>query len=106
MISGIQSLWGEDKYLALLVTFFALFAPMMKTIGLSLIQFELLSERAKPSVHFIGKLAMADVFIIAISCVVFKGIDIGKIEILLGTYLFSACVIFSLIVSSFTRTRW
>ena len=35
IVSGIQSLWAEDKYLALLVTFFALFAPVTKTIGSS-----------------------------------------------------------------------
>ena len=43
IISGVQSLWAEDKYLALIVTIFALFAPMTKTIGISLIQFNLLS---------------------------------------------------------------
>ena len=105
IISGIQTLWSEDTYLALLVTFFALFAPLVKTISLSLIQFDLLSKRTQPSVDFIGKLAMADVFIIAILCVVFKGIDIGKIEVLWGTYLFSTCVVCSILISSFNRVK-
>lgn len=105
IISGVQSLWAEDKYLALIVTFFALFAPMTKTIGISLIQFNLLSKKVKPTLQFIGKLAMADVFIIAITCILIKGIDIGKMEILYGTYLFSACVVASIIISHFSTSK-
>ena len=41
VISGLQSLWRTDVFLALLVTVFALFAPYMKTIGLALVQFRL-----------------------------------------------------------------
>ena len=36
VISGLQSLWESDVFLALLVTFFALFAPYLKTLGLAL----------------------------------------------------------------------
>jgi len=104
IVSGIQSLWAEDKYLALLVTFFALFAPVTKTIGLSLIQFDLLSEKVKPAIHFIGKLAMAEIFIIAFTCILIKGVGVGQMEILWGTYLFSLCVIASTIVSYFSKT--
>jgi paraquat-inducible protein A len=103
VVTGIQSLWSEDKYLALLVTFFALFAPMAKTIGLSLVQYDLLSEAVKPVIHFIGKLAMADVFIIAITCILIKGVGIGKMDVLWGTYLFSFCVIMSTIISYFSK---
>ena len=42
VISGLQSLWGTDVFLALIVTAFALFAPYLKTIGLALVQFRLL----------------------------------------------------------------
>ena len=41
ILSGLQALWGSDVYLALLVTFFALFAPYVKTIGLALLHFNL-----------------------------------------------------------------
>ena len=68
IISAIQSLWSQDKYLALEVTFFALFAPMVKTVGISLIQFKFLSGQVKLILQFIGKLALEDVFIIAIIC--------------------------------------
>ena len=45
VISGLQSLWGSDVFLALLVTFFALFAPYTKTIGLALIHFGYLRRK-------------------------------------------------------------
>ena len=37
VITGLQSLWGSDAALALIVTFFAIFAPYLKTIGLEYI---------------------------------------------------------------------
>ena len=43
VISGLQSLWDSDVFLALIVTIFALFAPYLKTIGLALVHFDLLS---------------------------------------------------------------
>ena len=59
VITGLQSLWGSDVVLALLVTFFAIFAPYLKTIGLALVQWGLLDPRAQPVLHLLGKLAMA-----------------------------------------------
>ena len=49
VVTGLQSLWESDAALALLVTFFAIFAPMLKTLGLSLIQFGLLSRSVLPA---------------------------------------------------------
>ncbi len=34
VITGLQSLWASDVFLALIVTFLAIFAPFMKTLGL------------------------------------------------------------------------
>ena len=77
VITGLQSLWGSDAALALLVTFLAVFAPYAKTIGLALVQFRLASPRLLPALHFFGRLAMADVFLIAIYIVVAKGVGVG-----------------------------
>ena len=38
VISGLQALWSSDVFLALLVTFFAIFAPYMKVIGTGLVR--------------------------------------------------------------------
>ena len=96
VLSGVRSLWASDIFLALVVTVFALFAPYVKTIGLALVQFERLSPRALPALGIIGKLAMADVFLIALYITVAKGIGIGRIEVAWGLYLFTGCILLSL----------
>ncbi|MGI9394512.1 MAG: paraquat-inducible protein A [Boseongicola sp.] len=93
VISGLQALWGSDVILALLVTFFAVFAPYLKVIGIALIQFRLASPRILPALHILGKLAMADIFLVALYIVVVKGIGLGRVETGWGLYLFSACVL-------------
>lgn len=102
VISGLQSLWKSDVILALLVTTFALFAPYLKTIGLALTHFDLLSPKLLPALSWIGKLAMADVFLIALYIVVAKGVGIGKVETAWGLYLFTACILASIVISGLT----
>ncbi len=81
VISGLQSPWQSDVALALLVTFFALFATYVKTLGLALVHFDLLSARVKPALSLLGKLAMADIFLNAVYITVAEGIGVGRIEI-------------------------
>ena len=99
VLTGLQALWDTDILLALIVTVFALVAPYMKTIGLALVQFRLLSRRALPTLSLMGKLAMADVFLIALYITVVKGIGVGRIETAWGLYLFTACILTSLVIS-------
>ncbi len=99
VISGLQSLWGTDVFLALLVTAFAVFAPYMKTIGLALVQFRLASPRILPALHVLGKLAMADIFLIALYIVVVKGVGMARVETAWGLYLFTFCILASLAIS-------
>lgn len=105
IISGLQSLWSSDVFLALLVTFFALFAPYVKTLGLALVHFDLLSARALPALAILGKLAMADIFLIAVYITVSKGIGVGRIETAWGLYLFSGCILLQLALGSLTKSR-
>lgn len=105
VISGLRVLWQKDVALALVVTFLAIFAPYMKTIGLALVQFRLASPRLLPALHFFGRLAMADVFLIAIYIVVAKGVGVGRLETGWGLYIFTFCVLASLAVSSLTKRR-
>lgn len=102
VISGMQALWDSDVALALLVTAFALFAPYLKTIGLALVHFNLLKDQTLPVLSWIGKLAMADVFLIALYIVVFKGVGIGKVETGWGLYMFTACILVSIAISALT----
>lgn len=105
VISGLQSLWKTDVFLALLVTIFAIFAPYLKTIGLALVHFRLASPRLIPALGIIGKFAMADVFLIAIYVVVVKGVGFGKVETAWGLYLFTACILASILISSLSGKK-
>jgi uncharacterized paraquat-inducible protein A len=99
VLSGVRALWASDIFLALVVTVFAFIAPYLKTLGLALVQFDILGPRALPPLAFIGKLAMADVFLIALYITLAKGIGFGRIEVAWGLYLFTACILMSLWIS-------
>lgn len=106
VLTGLQALWQTDVLLAVVVAVFALLAPYIKTIGLALVQFRLIGRRALPALTLMGKLAMADVFLIALYITIVKGIGIGRIETAWGLYLFTACILASLVISLVeTRSR-
>lgn len=99
IMSGLQSLWQSDPLLALLVTALAIFAPYAKTLALALVHFGLLLDRALPAITWLGKLAMADIFLISLYIVIVKGIGIGRVETAWGLWLFTFCVLLSFAVS-------
>jgi uncharacterized paraquat-inducible protein A len=105
VLSGIGVLWETDVFLALIVTLFALIAPIAKVVGLEMI----LTERAPPTLlpilTTLGKFAMADVFLIALYIVLAKGVGVGRVETGWGLYLFTACALVSLILSFATKRR-
>lgn len=102
-ITALQSLWEKDVFLALLVTLAALAAPIVKVIGTALVQFDLLSGKALPILEILGKLAMADVFLVAFYIILTKGIGIGRVETAWGLYLFTACVLASMFITYATK---
>ena len=99
VIKGLQSLWQSDAALALVVTFLAVFAPIAKVIGVALVDFGLLVPRALPVLHVLGKLAMADVFLLAIYIVLVKGAGLVTVETAWGLWLFTGCILASLALS-------
>lgn len=99
VLTGLQALWEKDIFLAVVVTFFALVAPYLKTIGLALVHFSLASPSLVPAITLMGKLAMADIFLIALYIVVAKGVGIGRLETGWGLYMFTACIVVSLLIS-------
>lgn len=99
VLTGLQAIWEKDIALALVVTFLALFAPYAKVLGLALVQFGLASPRLLPALHALGRLAMADVFLIAIYIVAAKGVGVGRLETAWGLYLFTGCVIASFLIA-------
>lgn len=103
VISGLISLFDTDILLALLVTVFAIIAPMSKTVGIALIHFGRMSPDKKAIFEFMGKVAMADVFLIALYVVIVKGVGLATVETAWGLYLFTGCILASLAISHLTR---
>ncbi len=99
VVSGLQTLWRVDPALALLVSFLALFAPYAKVLGLALLDFGLLSPRTLPALRLMGRLAMTDVFLIALYIVLAKSTGLATVETAWGLWLFTGCVGLSLILS-------
>ncbi|PKP84291.1 MAG: paraquat-inducible membrane protein A [Alphaproteobacteria bacterium HGW-Alphaproteobacteria-2] len=103
IVSGIATLWREDLLLALLVACFALLAPYAKTLGLVLLLSGRLPARHLGALQWLSKLAMAEVFLVALYIVVVKGVGLGRVEVAWGLYLFTFCVLASLAVALLAR---
>ena len=99
VVTGLQSLWASDAGLALVVTCLAVFAPIAKVLGVALVDFGLLLPRVMPVLQGLGKLAMADVFLLAIYIVLAKGAGLVTVEPAWGLYLFTGCILASLLMS-------
>lgn len=105
VITGLLAIWDEDIFLALVVALFALVAPLAKTAGLALVQFGLAGPGLIGPVKALGRLAMADVFLIALYVVLAKGVGVGRVETGWGLYLFTGCVLASLAISAIESQR-
>lgn len=95
--SGILSLFEKDPFLALVILCFAVIAPMVKTWATVIDDFINKPLIPKWIATALARLAMADLFLIALYITVAKGIGVGRIETRWGLYLFSFCVFISVI---------
>ena len=105
LISTLQALWADDPALALVLSFLTLVAPMLKLLGSALILLRLLSPRVEGALWWLGRLAMADVFLIALYIVLAKGVGMGRVETAWGLWLFTGCILASLAVSLASKRR-
>ncbi|GGE31019.1 paraquat-inducible protein A [Primorskyibacter flagellatus] len=105
VLSGFASLWDSDKALALIVALFALVAPMAKTLALALVQLGRAPTGWLALLGWLGRLAMADVFLIALYVTLAKGMGVGRVETAWGLYLFTGCVLASLGLSLWEKRR-
>ena len=96
VLTGLGALWQSDIFLALVVALFALVAPVVKLLALAAVQWALAPKSLMPYLHGLGRLAMADVFLIAIYITLVKGIGVGRVETAWGLYLFTFCILASL----------
>ena len=104
-IGGVADLWDADAALSILVAVFAIAIPYLKTLALAAIHLGFLAGRALPVIEIVGKLSMADVFLIALYIVMVKGIGVGHVATAWGLWLFTACVLTSIWVGWTTARR-
>ena len=102
ILSGIASLWEDEPVLAALVALLALAAPIGKTLALTFVHFDRISDRALGWIGILGKLAMADVFLVAVYITIARGLAIGRIETAWGLWLFTAAVLGSYLIAILT----
>ena len=103
LFGGVSDLWEADPALAILVALLAIVIPYAKTLALAAIHFNRLGPRALPLIEIIGKLSMADVFLIALYIVMVKGVGIGEVTTAWGLWLFTGCVLTSIWVGWQTK---
>lgn len=105
VLSGIGSLAHSDPVLAALVALLAIVAPLAKIAGRAAVDFGRASPHWLGPLHALGRLAMADIFLIALYIVVAKGVGVGRVETGWGLYLLTGCVLASLALSQFPASR-
>ena len=105
ILGGVIELAKSDIVLCVIVAVFAILIPYVKAILLVGAQFGQLGnpKRWLKILSAIGKLSMADVFLIAMYVVLIKGIGFGDIEIQWGLYLFTVLVLASIWVTWITE---
>lgn len=91
---GVVDLWQIDIALSLLVALLAIAIPYAKTCLLVAIHRGWRGPIGL--IEIIGKLSMADVFLIALYIVVVKGVGIGHVTPAWGLWFFTLCVLASI----------
>lgn len=99
VLSGIADLWAADRALALLVGLFAVVIPYGKTLMLALVHLGWLGGRSVALVAAVGRLSMADIFLVALYIVITKGVGVGYVTTAWGLWLFTLCVLLSLAIA-------
>lgn len=102
VLSGIAALWQADRALAVLVALLAVVAPYAKTLALLAIHLGRARARLAHGLAWLGRLAMADVFLIAVYIALARGAGLGRVETAWGLYLFTGCVLAALALAAAT----
>lgn len=103
--SGLVALMDSDPLLALLVGLCAIVAPWAKLAGLAAVQWGRAPARLIGPLHLLGRLAMADIFLVALYIVVVKGTGLGHVETAWGLWLFTFCTLASLLLTRLADAR-
>jgi paraquat-inducible protein A len=101
--SGLAELWRLDPLLCAVVFLFSVLAPLAKAAALVAVWYQAPLANARRQLDrlaILGKLAMTEVFLLAVIIVGIKGVGIGTVEIACGLHTFVVIVVLSLGVST------
>jgi len=105
ILSGILALLGSDPILGLLIAVLAIIVPFGKTV-LGLASLVLDRDILGASVAWLmSRLAMADIFLVSLYIVIAKGVGVGHIQTRWGLYVFTLCVLLSMVLSLIKRPK-
>ncbi len=96
VLGAVAALWEADWALALLVAALGVVFPYAKAVAGLLLALGRLGPGARPWLGVLAKLAMADVFLVALYVVAAKGVGVGYVETAWGLWLFTACALLSI----------
>lgn len=101
--SGLVELWRLDLLLFAAVLVFSVLVPLIKGAALVWVWYRTprrVVRQALDRLALLSKLAMAEVFLLAVILVGLKGVGIGTVEVTWGLPVFVAAVLLSLAASS------
>lgn len=101
--SGLIELWRLDLVMCLVVLFFSVLAPLAKGAALAWVWYRVPAPRAGRQLDrlaLLSKLAMTEIFLLAVVIVGLKGVGIGKVEVSWGLHGFVAALLLSYLGST------
>jgi len=96
ILTTIRALWQEDAALAVLVAALAILLPYAKAVVLTAVSLGWRAHRLARAVDWVGRFAMADVFLLAFYVAAAKGVGLGYLTVAWGVWLFTFCVLGSI----------
>lgn len=105
--SGLVELWELDLVLCALLFFFSVLTPLAKGAALVWVWYRTpmaLASLWLARLAFLAKLAMTEVFLLAVVIVGIKGVGIGKVEVSGGLYVFVGILLLSFAASTWATT--
>lgn len=96
--TGLVELWRLDLVLCLVVFLFSVLAPLAKGAALVWVWYRVPMSRAKgllDRLSLLGKLAMTEIFLLAVLIVGLKGVGIGRVEVSWGLHAFVGVLLLS-----------
>lgn len=98
IVGTVTALWESDPALAVLVGALAVALPYVKALVMLAVALGWQAVRLALAVEWLGRFAMADVFLLAVYVAVTKGTSLGYLVPVWGLWLFTGCVLVSILL--------